>query len=105
VRGSEVRPLASVTVDALAGVPTTAALAPWSPSEPGTWTVRARVRLTADEVASEVSAPVVVREPASMATAGDMRVEAQFARVEFPALLGGLGLIGGLLALIALRGR
>jgi hypothetical protein len=95
-----------VTVDSLSGVPATAALVPWSPSESGTWTLRARVRLTNDDtVTSEVSTPVVVREPASSAPAGDMTIAAQFGHVELYTLLGGLGIIGGLLALLALRGR
>lgn len=105
VHGAEVRPLASVTVDSLAGVPATAALVPWSPSESGTWTLRARVRTPVDSATSEVSTAVVVREPTSSAPAGDMTVGAQFGHVELYALLGGLGIIGGLLALLALRGR
>jgi hypothetical protein len=104
-RGEQAKSLASATVDALAGVPATAVLAPWSSPSAGLWTFSARVRLPDGTLVAEGSASVTIQEPVLRTRAAELTREAQFSNGALYALLVGLGIMAGLLALMVFRGR
>jgi hypothetical protein len=92
--------LGTATADVLAGMPSTAALIPWSPTSAGQWVVHARAVLPSGETAAEADLPLAVALPEPGVRAADMTLGGQFGLQPSTALLLGLA-IGAVLLTLA----